>query len=263
MITSFYIIDQGVCIYNYNFKTANPIDQQLLSGFLSAIGTFAQATFQTALQSILIQNGLKLNFYAETDQHLTLCAISDARDSNELLQLVMQQISDQFKTEMGGLLNSGQRGNVDGYKEFDASFCKIVSGKDRQRDRKTHIKGILFGGIVLFVTFFSFIIVLQAFTENPEDFLNFMIIAVYFNSIGMGLASFLAGINAGTPKLGLKTGIYLNVGGTIFMLILVNPIGVSLLLSMPFTMIICIAMGYYGGIVTDRKFLYPLDALKA
>ena len=40
MIHNLYVIDSGVCIYSYYFKDQD-IDDQLFSGFLSALGSFA------------------------------------------------------------------------------------------------------------------------------------------------------------------------------------------------------------------------------
>lgn len=65
MIHSFYVIDAGLCIYHYDFKKETHLDDQLLSGFLTAIGSFAQEAFQKGLQSIHIQNGQKINFYID------------------------------------------------------------------------------------------------------------------------------------------------------------------------------------------------------
>jgi hypothetical protein len=66
MIHSLYVIDSGICIFSYQFKKDTTIDEQLLSGFLTAIGNFAKETFKsdTGLQTIHIQNQ-KLNFYLE------------------------------------------------------------------------------------------------------------------------------------------------------------------------------------------------------
>ena len=75
MLFNFFIIDQGLCIYHYDFVKESSIDEQLLSGFLSAIGSFAQNTFQNGLQAIQIQNGQKMNFFIENHYKIMFCAI--------------------------------------------------------------------------------------------------------------------------------------------------------------------------------------------
>jgi hypothetical protein len=46
MISNLYVIDQGVCIYNFDFSNRTPIDQQLLTGLPPILWVKLQAVLK-------------------------------------------------------------------------------------------------------------------------------------------------------------------------------------------------------------------------
>lgn len=257
MIHSLFIIDAGIAIFTHHFKKETAIDAQLLSGFLSAIGSFAQETFQTGLQTIHIRNGEKMNFYVEQDHGLIFCAISNEKDNNKLLLKTLEQISESFIDEKANVLNSPSRSDIAKYKDFSNTLTTIMRGKATPRNAGMIILGLVLGLVVLFVSFFVFLIFIDILPLG-EDLI--IMLAIYFLTGFMLLSSWIAGFFAGNRMIGLYAGIVFFaifvVGIYLFLQVLIFYI----LMFGPFTFLACVTGGYWGGAKGDMKKLYPIQA---
>ncbi|HUX98449.1 MAG TPA: hypothetical protein VMV49_02730 [Candidatus Deferrimicrobium sp.] len=92
MIHNLYIISEGgIAIYSKNFAKS-AMDEQLISGFLLAIGNFAKEAVGSGLKKIEMQTGEQLNVYYDESLKLTAAAISSAEDHPKLLADILKKI---------------------------------------------------------------------------------------------------------------------------------------------------------------------------
>ncbi len=244
-----------MCIYTYNFRKSIDIDEQLLSGFLSAIGSFAQQTFQTGLQTINIENGQKMNFYVEKQTKLIFVAISDTRDNNSLLEHLLAEIALKFNHEMEQHLNSTERGCLDNYKKFNNTIITVVKGRDKDRSRKTMLEGLFTGTVILIMIFYAFSPLFIQFMGNLIIYISLIIL---FISIGLLSSTFVSGYFAGNPKMGTTNG-FIFFALVLIVVSFFYPYSFYMwIIASPFAIIICAAAGFYGGLMCDKRKLYPL-----
>lgn len=207
MIQNIYIIDAaGICLYSYDFQRNIFINEQLLSGFLSAITMFAQEAFQTGLQAIQIRNGQKMIFYLEQVHKLMFCAIADDLDNNRLLENVLKEIAQKFVGKMSKILTSDEHSRIDEYKQFDPILPEILKNKDKRRDFKTMALGFLKGvGILIVLSIITTPIVVWLRTFLTENVMLIWFILILSSTLS--LCSFVSGYTAGNIKFGVRNGI--------------------------------------------------------
>lgn len=256
MFHNLYVIDAGVCLYSYDFIENVAIDDQLLSGFLSAIGSFAQETFQSGLQTIKILDGQKLIFYLEKTQKLTFCAIANEKDNDHLLETLLAEIAQDFVIQMANILNSENRPALDEYKKYDSTIQNKLKNKSKLRNKKSMTIGFAVGfSIAMIFTFFMSLInpMIRSISSKQVFMMYFLLLLCVSFSVYSGIGGYLAG----NSQFGSITGL-------LFFLIisLVIALDIEVFLSylyiMPYCLIICIASGYFGGVLQDRRKLYPL-----
>ncbi|MBD3351544.1 MAG: hypothetical protein GF364_08660 [Candidatus Lokiarchaeota archaeon] len=258
MIHALYIIDSGICIYSYRFKKDTDIDEQLLSGFLTAIGNFAKETFKsdTGLQTIQIQDE-KLNFYLDKKNDLLYCAVSSYQDNNTLLESILKEISEAFSEQMREFLSKKQRASIHEYKEFNPILEKIMEDKEKERNKKTMLLGLFLGllSVIGLIIVFSLLLgVLSTFIS--QELVLFVLLI--FLTIGLWISSRVSGYYAGSPEMGLKNGIVFLVVLFVVLLVFLAELIVYFIYMIPFIAVVCAAGGYYGGLLRDRRKLYPL-----
>lgn len=257
MFHNLYIIDSGVCLYSYDFKENITIDEQLLSGFLSAIGSFALETFQSGLQTIKILDGQKLIFYPEKTQKLTFCAIANERDNDYFLENLLAKIAQKFVLDMKDILNSQSRNALDDYKTFDSTLPELLKNKSKPRNKRSMMSG-------LFVGFFLTLVIsylMSLINPTLRSILGFAIFSLYFLiliCVTFSLYSGIAGYIAGNPKFGAISGVFFFTV-TSLTIALDPEVFLNYLYIMPYCLIVCIAAGYFGGLLQDHKKLYPLN----
>lgn len=256
MINHLYVIDSGISIYSYDFKQGSEVDEQLLSGFLTAMGSFARETFQEGLQTIYIENE-KLNFYLEPETQLLFCAISDKRDNDSLLENLLRKISMAFKTEMGEILDSSLRSQTDNYKGFDSTLEGIAENLAKERSKKTMFLGLSLGLIFLIGSFILTFIVAYPFLEGADE-TAWGIVIIFYIFIGLSGSSLISGYFAGNQRMGFINGVIFFVIFAVSLIVFVPGTAGIVLLVIPFAIIICGAAGNYGGLIRERRKLYPI-----
>ena len=205
MLFNFFIIDQGLCIYHYDFVKESSIDEQLLSVSVYNRVT-AQNTFQNGLQAIQIQNGQKMNFFIENHYKIMFCAISDTWDNNFLLEKILKKLSVGFVKKYASKLDSNTRSQIDEFRNFDADLSNILRGKDKKRSRGTMAVGIIVGLLTLIGTLILFILILGVF-KVLSDMTIVAMGAIIYIYIGLSLSAYISGSVAGISSMGLKNGI--------------------------------------------------------
>jgi hypothetical protein len=251
MIHHLFVIDHGISIYTHDFIKESTIDPQLLSGFLAAIGSFANEAFKTGLQTISVRNGEKLNFYIDPAHGLIFCAISNEMDNNKLLERILGRIASGFTAQFASALQSPARGNVSQYLSFDDVIPSFVKRKDKKRNTGTMFQGILLGALFFFATFFAFVALIRVL-PNPE------VVATYYLSAALFFSSAISGFFAGNQAMGWKNGIVFFVMFIVGILWLVPQFLSFLVMFLPFAFIVCAAGGSWGGLRCDLNKLYPL-----
>ncbi len=258
MIQSLYIIDAGLCLYSYKFQQSIAFDDQLLSGFFTAIGNFAQEAFRTGLATIKIRNGLKMNFFLETQHGLVICAVSDERDNDHLLEVIMGEITEKFISQWGAILKTSEKNYIDQFKNFDPVVENLMKNRDKPRNLKTIIQGLLAGVACLISLFVLYMYIYYIIPPEALAVLNG--VSVLYISLTLFATGTISGYFAGNPRMGLRNGI-------IFFVLLIFLIGIVLPAALPtfiaffpFGLIVCAAAGYYGGRLRDKKKLYPLPS---
>ncbi len=255
MIEQFFIINQGMCIYEYHFSTHLSIDSQMLSGFLSAIGSFAQETFQSGLSSIQIRNHKKLIFYLDEETGLLFCAICDMRDNERLLTTILGEIASRFLEVKKTTLREHPN-ELAKYEDFHQELLVLMEGKDKVRNKKTMRKGLLAGFFTWILLTFSVILPSAAlgFIGNDEYF--FLVFFLSQTGI-LSLSSLIAGYLAGTRKTGKSAGIWFSFIGMALIAIVLGVLE-AILPIIPLIIIVGAAAGSYGGEICDRRNLYSL-----
>ncbi len=251
MIHHLFVIDHGISIYTHDFIKESTIDPQLLSGFLAAIGSFANEAFKTGLQTISVRNGEKLNFYIEPAHGLIFCAISNEKDNNRLLERLLGLIASGFTTQFASALQSAARGNVEQYRAFEDVIPSFVKRKDKKRNALSMFLGIILGSLFFFASFIAFVALIK-FLPNPE------LTATYYLSAALFFSSAISGFFAGNQSMGWKNGLVFFAMFIAGILWLVPQFLTFLVMFLPFAFIVCAAGGTWGGLRCDMNKLYPL-----
>ncbi|MHA1300980.1 MAG: hypothetical protein ACTSO9_16290 [Candidatus Helarchaeota archaeon] len=171
MIHSYYIINQaGIAIYSEHFVKSN-VDEQLLSGFLTAIGSFSQEAIGGALQKLQIKTGEQMVLYFHEPSKLTIVAIANENDHSGLLQNLLKQIINEFYKTYRKYLK--EEGLFEDTSLFTKSSRTILAGKSARRGIKEIILGLFLGLVVLiFLVLFTlgwFMEISGIFAKSIDD----------------------------------------------------------------------------------------------
>ncbi len=149
MIHSLYIMNPaGICIYSEHFIKSR-IDEQLLTGFLTAIGSFSKEAIGGALQKLNIKTGEQMVMFYHEESKLTIAAIANANDHNTLLEDLLNKIVSEFyKTYKKNLK---EQGLFEDTTQFSKTCQKILRGKVLNRGKKQLFLGVFLGLLLLVV----------------------------------------------------------------------------------------------------------------
>jgi len=155
--------------------------------------------------------------------------------------------------EMAPILKSVERSRVSAYAKFDQEIEGFVKKKSKKRNLATMFQGIIIGILSLIVFFLIFA---ALYDITPINFRDLFLIA--YLPVVVALSSIVSGYFAGSPKMGRNNGLLFFFVFTVMITALVPGIWESLYSIAPFILIVCIAMGYFGGLKCDERRLYPL-----
>lgn len=192
---------------------------------------------------------------------MIFCAISDQRDNNVLLEHIIKDIATRFTNMMGGILQSTAKSNVELYRDFDATIVNMLKNKEQKRTKGTMVKGSIWGLFTLIGTFIALIIILSGMGIHigAADQTTILVAIILYLSFGLPYATYVGGKKAGSTHYGTRQGILFYVllalgAGYIAPILIIFFIALA-----PIGMAACAAAGYYGGLKTDQKKLYPLE----
>lgn len=162
MITNLYIINSaGLAIYTHHWTSAQDLDEQLLTGFLTAITDFSQEAIKgSQLNSLDLDIG-RLVLYKDPSSELSVAAICDSLDHPRLLQNLLKKIYDGFLDQFE---DAKEFSDVERFRKFTPNLAKIVRFKTYKRSKLR--LGIGIGaGILIFSLLFYFAVL---FFTLPE-----------------------------------------------------------------------------------------------
>ncbi len=292
MLHSIYIItENGICIFAKHFIDIH-IDNQLISGFINALGAFATEALGSGLQSLKLQTGDHLSILRYTDGPIPLIGIviADSKDNGILIRNILHEILTEFCTIFQRHLTESPVAEISKYGEFGHTVDYILADKISSRTNFKMFLGVLVGILTIGIIVLAFIPALFKLENlNPANLGVKDIIfsdgfdpsdiealqALTLRVIGalmlvfctlFSLPTIIASYIAGDRKRGVWTAILLGIS-----------IGAILLISSPFVeefaeinaflwylafspllLFLALVFGYYGGRLKERKKLYPL-----
>jgi len=293
MLHSLYIImENGVSVFTKHYKKMK-VDDQLISGFMSALGNFSTEALGADLQSIKLKTGEQLSILKYPYAPILGIVIADSRDHSTLIADILTEILREFTEDYRKQIVAKDPTLLGQTEKFNEIVDKILKGKIASRTILKMIVGnlvsfslmvfitiLIVAGVLRFSEFIeepfagfpdiSFVdgidpgefFTLQTITGTIIGFLMLIFIGIFF------LPSVLSGYIAGNEKrgiinailLGLITGVLLFVGGlnreTQF-----GDFNIFwwFLIFSPLLIFIAITCGYYGGHLKVRRKLWPLE----
>ncbi|MHA1276316.1 MAG: hypothetical protein ACTSQI_05880 [Candidatus Helarchaeota archaeon] len=289
MIHNLYIISEGgIAIYSKHFAKSD-LDEQLISGFILAVGNFAMEAVGSGLKKIEMETGEQLFVYYDPSMNLTAAAITGANDYPKLVLSTLQEILSLFHQRFKEKVN--QAGNLGDISEFDLELDKFMKDKTAKRDKKRFFLGIVLGGLLLtflymlfwsdfFDALINFITEMENLVSLPQSqkYLTMIFTSGEFSfSLELNLiiiftpSALLGGYIAGSRSKGKLLGLIF-----FFVIFLEALVGIilfnqdpviqiatflllfALLIFIPLVMITSIIFSYLGGYLRDRRKLYPI-----
>jgi len=277
MIYNLYIISEGgIPIYSKNFAKST-MDEQLISGFLIAIGNFAKEAVGSGLKKIEMQTGEQIFVYFDETLKLSAAAIAGADDYPKLISNMLQKILKQYSEMFVGRNNDPTI--MEEAPKFDPVVSKLLEDTTAKRDKKRFILGLVLGALILgalfyFLTPYLLNIITEFYSRihglvgGPLD--TILIFGGFSLKLELVLvllftpSSFLAGYIAGSRSKGKWIGValfFFSIGLSI-LIIIFNRIGLlfifMVIIYVPLVLLTSIALGYLGGLLKDQKRLYPI-----
>lgn len=161
----FIINDGGQLLYSWHLKDQDEAnDDDLISGFLTAMNTFASIERGEDIKSLkLKETNIIFEKYSDYIQKITFVATTKNDDLIELLHSVIHDIMDSFTEKFGEALNREFDGEVTKFHKFDEIIKLIIishgldtlSDSVNQIDKGGNFKSIVFlepkGGYIFYI----------------------------------------------------------------------------------------------------------------
>ncbi|TFG05886.1 MAG: hypothetical protein EU536_00650 [Promethearchaeota archaeon] len=292
MIHSLYIItENGICLFAQHFIDTQ-IDNQLISGFINALGAFATEALGSGMQSLKLQTGDHLSVLRYTAGAIPLIGmvIADSRDNDILIRNILQEILVEFCSLFEKSLRESPLAEISKYAEFNYVVDDLLANKIASRTNFKMFLGIFVGLLMIGVITLAFIpAIFQIDNLNPADLgigdiifsdgldptdlkslqtITLLIIGslmLVFCTLFSG-PTVLAAYIAGDRKRGVWTAILLGISVGVIIAIsspfVVTFAEVNALLwyiaFAPLLLFLDLVFGYYGGRLKERRKLYPL-----
>jgi len=247
LITALYLIARGgTCIFKREY-TKTEVDEQLISGFLSAIEDFARETFLDGLQEIKLQTGRTLIYGIwGKEGELLGAALADEEDHPKLVEEILNEVMTKFYSKYEADLKK-ETYDISRFEEFTKNVDSLIVSKIKARGISTLTMGFVVGAALSTILFLLLMPLIQIHGEL------FPVIVFIWT-----IPSLLAGYIAGNRKLGAASAIMTSlVLLSIIRLASGMPLPVLLFASEIF-LPSSILLGLFGGYILERRALYPL-----
>ncbi len=257
MIQALWIITEtGQCIFSHKYNEELTIDDQLISGLLTAFDAFSKESGIGGVQQIAGEDN---QFVYGSSGKLFVAALADKRDNAELVEKLMVKISDLFQEKYKQYLAEISFVDLNVFNGFEEEIDNILFKKIYKRGVGSTIFGVI---VSLALTAGIFLLL--------YDYLNVAIFLVFLIFVP-GL--FIGSLIAGKSLYGLiaSTISVLPIMGYYAFSIVTNglaagdsiPSMVSNVFLMAVTYVtIAMLCGILGGGAIDRRRLFPLEKPK-
>lgn len=284
MFHSIYLTRRnGVSVYSRHYKEMKAEDQ-LVSGFVSALGSFSTEALGSDLQSVILQTGERLSILTSSDASVVGIIIADSRDHPALISKLLTEIIQEFIEIFQKDIAKNNPLLSTKTEKFNNNVDRILKGRTATR---TILKGFLgnvlsFGLMILLsillITgllplgpllrdqFSSFPTIIFTDGINAQEFLvlewitAYVVIVILLLLMGVYfLPAVLSGYMAGTRKRGIVNALLLGIFVCVVISIEVPFLLWWLILLSPITSLTAITCGYFGGYLKMRRKLWPLS----
>ncbi|MEQ9714701.1 MAG: hypothetical protein ACTSSP_00075 [Candidatus Asgardarchaeia archaeon] len=253
MILNIYIIhESGVCIFKREYSKETEVDEQLISGFLMAIRTFAQQTFLDGLQRIQLASRRTLIYGYNSDFGILAAVLSDKRDNPILVERLVNKIIDMFIRKYKNHLKPLDP-RVERYSDFAKDIDNLLIKKIRSRDIISSVASITVAMSLSLIITYLMITMISIISTPLQLFLPVAIASLVGGYIGGNLKTgVISGLLSTIPILILLSTAL--IGLTTITLTLEDFIFVSQTLIGP-----AVIIGAVSGYIIDLTKLYPLE----
>lgn len=250
MIHAIYIINSaGIAIYERKYREIGSEEDQLISGFVTAIGQFSQHIFGEDVGQIATK---KMQLIVTNDilSSLTAVLFADNRDSSECVKNIGLEILEIIKNYIREKNISIETPRLITDPGLDMRMDKLLKSKTRNRGYKRVILSAIGG---TFTSVLIFILSILPIVLTVRIFpLTVVLWALFIFLIG----AYTSGYLIADPAWGMRA------GGLQYVILALLSTGIigsleTILLLTPFMLSLAIFAGRYGGERGRRKWLYP------
>jgi hypothetical protein len=282
MIENLFIVtDTGICIFAYHAVARLQLDENLVSGFLSAITQFSQETFhESVLQKVEITKKKKIVVYnpardealedqAKLGTGIRMYAVVNFYDHDRLIKAHLKTIFTQFHEKFRDELTRAHMNESSLFDSFSDDLHKLLEGKTYPRTLKQARLGFFVAcvsiatPIVLMILFGPDFRIVEAEGLKYSQVINYIILVGGIAALVIFSSGLIGGYVAGSRKLAVQMGIKLTV--IAFILIIFASFrqgftffGIAVVLLV-YLGLIGVVGCYAGGLLRDLKFLYPVE----
>ncbi|NHI93381.1 MAG: hypothetical protein EAX96_12920 [Candidatus Lokiarchaeota archaeon] len=277
MLHRLYIImENGTAVFEKIWFQIKNTETQLLSGFLTALTSFAiESLGSGGLQSLQLANNERLAFYTHEHNFLTVI-IADDRDNQALLNKIMVEIANSFYFKYKEYFNKANL--LSKTKDFENVVENIIKNKVSNRN----IKKLIYGTILSFIILASTFVLTLFGILNWSDYFqlaetldlyslgeHFAVLSMYITTLFF-IPSIITGYISGNRKWGVISASSLMIISFILILLLpyLRPFYLTvrhfditpwIISFSPLIFGITVIMGYIGAWIKERTKLYQLD----
>ncbi len=249
MIYALYLINEaGICIFERHYVEKR-LDADLVTGFMNAVGSFANEVFLSGLQSMELEDGKRLIYGLDKETKIMSAALTDQADHPLLLKRILEKVIKAFIDYYGAQLHKPFLPQIND--EFKQITDNIIFRRIRKRGFTRLILGSITGFLLMCVTATLIIPLISSPEPNGEDPGPIILLL-------MVPSPFLAGLIAGNRKDGIIAGVLSIVPFYIL---------ISFQTSLPLfsqtaicVVVACIALtfGMTSGYIIERYYLNPI-----
>ncbi|HME54794.1 MAG TPA: hypothetical protein VKM55_21495 [Candidatus Lokiarchaeia archaeon] len=280
----FVVTETGICVFAYHAEGSSRLnlDENLVSGFLSAITLFTQETFhESNLMKVEISRRKKIVIYnpprdeAIRDQEtlgtkLRIYAVTNFYDHDRLIKKLLKEIFTRFHEKFKNDLTRDHMNESSLFETFSNDINQMLAGKTYPRAKKQFRLGLIVAFILIAVPLVLEIYFGPDFTsiENSglkyDEVIKFLVIVGSIAAAVMFTSGVIGGYIAGSRKDAMRMGFTL--AAIAFALIVlasfrqgITFFGIAVVLLV-YLGLIGIVGCFIGGSFRDLRALWPVEA---
>ncbi|MHA1684052.1 MAG: hypothetical protein ACTSUE_24145 [Promethearchaeota archaeon] len=267
MIENLYVMKENGELIYYKHMRGESIDENILVGFLAAVGNFGRDLFNGMIDAMGVGEDKKLILHFNQKAQLISAAIVDKRDNNLLVKRILREFTVGIVEEYGTRIDAI---SVD-KSLLERDLKAVLKGKIAARKGRNFFFGLLVALAFLYPLFLAGLYAIMFFVENVvlklnlssdtalfSAFLPLMIVAIIIYIFILYLfPMLLSGFVAGQFRFAVWIGVIFH--GATLVLYVLSRLVETMFITLSFTPVIIIFMlffSYIGVRIANRKKLY-------